>query len=171
MTEQILLLVEDSMEDAYLIRRKLNEHLNSPFQLVHYVTMGEAEQYLVREKQNIALVLLDLGLPDTAGGKDTFRHIESHAPDVPVVVLTGTKDHSLALSLVGEGAADFVNKNLLYDKPELLRDAVEFAICRQKVRSELNRKAQETLQEKDMVISWMTGGYSMQPDTDKKKHH
>lgn len=172
MSEQVLLLVEDSTEDAYLIRRKLKEMLNRPLELVHYPTMKEAEDFLDQEKERVVLVLLDLGLPDTEGGRDTFRHIEDHAPDLPVVILTGMQDHSLALSLLGEGAADFVNKSLIYDKPELLRDAVEFAICRQQVRTELNRKAKESLKEKDMVISWMSGSYSVQSDSDvpPKKH-
>lgn len=163
MTQQIILLVEDNPDDAFLIRRKLGQHLQENFELVHKTTMAYAVDFLREHHDRIALILLDLGLPDTTDGRSTFRAVQSRAADHhPIVILTGLNDHDLALELVREGAADFVNKSLIYDRPEMLRDAVDFAMCRHGLRKASDQKAIETLAQKDQVINWMSGGYSVQ---------
>lgn len=163
MTGQIILLVEDNPDDAFLIRRKLGEHLKENFELVHKTSLTAATQFITEHGDEVALVLLDLGLPDAVGGRHTFQSMKNLVADSqPIVILTGLTDHDLALALVQEGAADFVNKGLIYDKPELLRDAVDFAICRHRLVKEAHRKALDTLAQKEQVINWMTGGYSVQ---------
>ena len=157
-----IVMVEDSEEDALLIRRRLNEHLDEPFDLKHFTRMADAQQFLAEHRKDTHLILLDLGLPDTRGGVDTFQRMKEHSLAIPVVILTSVDDHNLAVGLVREGAENFVNKGLLHDKPELLRDAVDFAISRHKIMDDINKKAIEELAQKDMVISWMSGGYSMQ---------
>jgi two-component system sensor histidine kinase UhpB len=124
-------------------------------------TMGDAEKYIELHKQEIGLILLDLCLPDTKNSRDTFDHIKKYAPEIPVVVLTGMEDHDLAVALVKEGAEDYVNKSLIQDKPELLRDALEFAACRHQLVDDVNKRYKQALQEKDEVISWMSGDYSI----------
>jgi DNA-binding NtrC family response regulator len=161
MTTHEILLVEDTPEDAFLIRRTIDKNLPGRFQLSHKTTMSDAEAYIEGHKDDISLILLDLGLPDTKGGHDTFDHMKQYAPDIPVVVLTGMEDHELALALVREGAEDFVNKGLIQEKPELLRDALEFAACRHQLMGDTARKHQEHIEEKDQVISWMRGDYSV----------
>src|SRR4051812_45709042 len=99
-----ILLVEDSPEDAYLVQRTINKSLSGRFDVSHKSTMAEAEIYIRDHKDEISLILLDLGLPDTKNGHDTFQHMKQYAPDIPVVVLTGMEDHDLALLLVREGA-------------------------------------------------------------------
>jgi DNA-binding NtrC family response regulator len=156
-----ILLVEDSPEDAYLVRRTIDKNLPGRFEVSHRSTMAEAETYIRDHKQDISLILLDLGLPDTQNGRDTFAHIKQFIPDIPVVVLTGMEDHELAVALVREGAEDFVNKGLIHQKPELLRDAVEFASCRHQLMGETAKKHKENIKEKDEIISWMSGDYSI----------
>ncbi len=153
MTERTIVMVEDSEDDAYLIRRRLTEHIDEPFHLVHFTKMAHARQFVKEHKDEIMLILLDLGLPDTKGGRDTFANMSPYSGDIPVVILTSVEDHDLAVGLVNDGAQHFVNKALLYDRPDLIRDAVDFAITR-------HRKMRESISEKDAVISWMSGGYS-----------
>ncbi len=161
MSTQEILLVEDSAEDAFLVQRTIDKSLPGRFSLSHKTTMADADTYIKGHKDDISLILLDLGLPDTKDGRDTFSHIKKYAPDIPVVVLTGLEDHDLALALVREGAEDFVNKGLIHDRPELLRDVLEFASCRHQVMGDTARKHQEHMKEKDEVISWMSGDYSV----------
>ena len=61
--------------------------------------------------------LLDLSLPDSLG-IETFCTMFAHAPQVPIIVLTGTDDEVMALHAVKTGAQDYlvkgeVNSNLL----------------------------------------------------------
>lgn len=161
MTAHEILLVEDSPEDAFLVGRAIDKNLPGRFQLSHMTTMADAEAYLKVHKDDINLILLDLGLPDTKDGRDTFAHMKEYAPEIPVVVLTGMDDHDLAVALVREGAEDFVNKGLIHDKPELLRDVLEFAACRHQLMEDTAKKHQAHMKEKDEVISWMSGDYSV----------
>jgi DNA-binding NtrC family response regulator len=161
MTVHEILLVEDSVDDAFLVSRTVEKHLPGRFQINHKRTMADAEKYIAEHKGEVSLILLDLGLPDTKNGRDTFEHIRKYAPEIPVVVLTGSEDHNLALSLVRDGAEDFVNKGLIHEKPEMLRDALEFAACRHQLVGDVHRRHQELLKEKDEVISWMSGDYSV----------
>jgi len=161
MTMQEILLVEDSTDDAFLVCKTLDKHLPGRFHVNHMRTMADCEAYIRGHKGDISLILLDLGLPDTKSGRDTFAHMKEYAPEIPVVVLTGMEDHDLALALVREGAEDFVNKGLILDKPEMLRDVMEFAACRHQLMGETHQKHQQHMKEKDEVISWMSGDYSV----------
>jgi DNA-binding NtrC family response regulator len=160
MTKHEILLIEDSEEDAILVRRTIDKHLPGQFDVTHMATLLDAENYIKTHKDDISLILLDLGLPDAFSSRDAFEHMKAHASKIPIVVLTGNEDHALALSLIREGAEDFVNKGLIHAKPESLRDTVEFAACRHQLVGDTHRKHQELMREKDEVISWMGGDYS-----------
>jgi DNA-binding response OmpR family regulator len=72
-------------------------------EVTHVECMKDAEKRLAECK--VDLILLDLGLPD-AQGLDAVRRAHAAAPLVPLVVLTGLDDESLALEALHEGAED-----------------------------------------------------------------
>ena len=82
----------------------------------------------------VDLILLDLGLPD-AQGLDAVRRAHAAAPRVPVVVLTGLDDESLALAALHEGAQDYLVKGHIETRG-LLR-ALRYAIERKILEEEL----------------------------------
>jgi len=82
----------------------------------------------------IHVVLLDLTLPDSAG-LGTFTSVRANAPDVPIIVLTGLSDESLAVSTVRDGAQDYLIKGQV--DGNLLGRTIRYAIERQHVRHEL----------------------------------
>ena len=161
MTTQEILLVEDSVDDAFLVMRVIEKHFPGLFQISHKVTMADAEAYIKGDTHPINLILLDLGLPDTKDGRDAFRRMKEYAPKIPIVILTGLEDHDIALSLVRDGAEDFVNKSLVHEKPELLRNVLDFATCRHQLTNNVTKEYEEKIKGKDDVISWMDGGYSI----------
>jgi DNA-binding NtrC family response regulator len=163
MATQEILLVEDSADDAFLVRRTIDNHLPGRFLVNHKMTMADAEAYMKNNKGRISLVLLDLGLPDTRDGRDTFNRMKNYAPEIPIVILTGTEDHELALSLIREGAEDFMNKGHMREKPEMLRDMLDFAACRHQLMGDMAKKHEESIKDKEEIISWMNGGYSIRP--------
>jgi diguanylate cyclase (GGDEF)-like protein len=86
----------------------------------------------------IALVLLDLSLPDSLG-LDTFAKVYAHSPTVPIIVLTGNDDQTVALSAVKSGAQDYLVKGRL-DRELLLR-AMHYSIERKRYQVQLEHQA------------------------------
>jgi DNA-binding response OmpR family regulator len=60
-----VLLVEDNLGDARLLREMLNEQYSFNTQLTHLECMSDAETHLAEHAVDI--ILLDLGLPDAQG--------------------------------------------------------------------------------------------------------
>lgn len=159
--KHVILMVEDSDDDAMIIARRLEEQMGGPVSLARQSTLRDACVFIEERKDDIRLVLLDLGLPDTPGMEETFRRVQEYCAEIPIVVLTGTDDHDLAVRIVGSGAQNFINKDHIIDHPQLLRDVVDFAISAHQRAVEMQKKASEQIAEKDMVINWMAGGYSV----------
>jgi diguanylate cyclase (GGDEF)-like protein len=126
-----VLVIDDSPGHAALVRQMLLESLGSAVLVVHRETLQRALSVL-GGRTPIDCVLLDLSLPD-ASGLEALEAIASAAPEVPVVVLTGTEDASLALRAVQAGAQDYLPKRGT-DAPLLAR-AMRYAAERK--RSEL----------------------------------
>ena len=109
MTKSItrLLLVEDNRGDARLLREMFNEQGGHETELTHVESMSEAEKHLGHHP--VDLILLDLGLPDVQG-LEAVRRATAAAPRIPLVVLTGMIDDSLAVQALKEGAQDYLVK-------------------------------------------------------------
>ena len=84
-------------------------------------------------------MLLDLSLPD-AFGLPTVRQVHATSPTIPVVVLSGVSDQSLALQAVQQGAQDYLVKG--QGHPELLARAVRYSIERKRSEERLTYLAQ-----------------------------
>jgi signal transduction histidine kinase len=119
-----ILLIEDNPGDARLLREMLNEQSSRYTELTHVECMSAAEKHLVTHAVDI--ILLDPGLPD-AQGLDAIRRAHAAAPRVPLVVLTGLDDESLAEQALQEGAQDYLIKGQIETRPLLraLRYATE----------------------------------------------
>ncbi len=76
----------------------------------------------------VDLVFLDLTLPDSTG-IDSLLRIRLAAPGVPVVILTGTDDDTLALQALKSGAQDYLIKGQL--DPSSLGRSISYALERQ----------------------------------------
>ncbi|MCB9989693.1 MAG: response regulator [Rhodospirillales bacterium] len=153
-----ILLIEDSESDAYTVKRVLSKHMKHPCRVVHAESMAEAEGIL--STGDIDLILLDLGLPDTDGGHDTFHRLSGVKEDIPVIILTSMNDHEMAVSIVGKGAEDFVRKSVISSAPDVLCDVIDFSVCRHKNMLEIKAQKEKEINEKNEVIQWVTGGYS-----------
>ena len=139
----LVLLVEDNPGDARLLREMFNEPGSHSVQFIHVDCMSEAEKYLA---ENVAdIILLDLGLPD-AQGLEAVRRAHAAAPHVPLVVLSGLDDESMAIQAMQEGAQDYLIKGQIETR-ELLR-ALRYAIERKNIEETLfteKERAQATL--------------------------
>src|SRR5260221_4329976 len=100
-----VLLIEDNPGDARLIREMLAEEPVTPFRLHFAERLAAGLELLSKggEAECPALVLLDLSLPDSFG-LETFAKVYAHSPQIPIIVLTGNDDQTVALSAVERGA-------------------------------------------------------------------
>ena len=124
MSVKTVLLVEDNPGDAHLLREMFNEQDWRSTELMRVECMSAAEAYLAEHVVDI--ILLDLGLPD-ARGLEAIRRAHAAAPGVPLVVLTGLEDESLAVQALQLGAQDYLMKGQIEARGLLraLRYAVE----------------------------------------------
>jgi len=120
-----VLLVEDNPGDARLLREMFNESGARDAELKHVTCMQNAEEYLAEHAVDI--ILLDLGLPDVQG-MEAVRRAHMAAPCIPLVVLTGMDDGSLAAQALQEGAQDYLIKGQIESRG-LLR-AIRYAMER-----------------------------------------
>jgi signal transduction histidine kinase len=137
------LLIEDNPGDARLIREMLREAGagHAAVDLRHADRLGVGLEQL--SGGNVDVVLLDLSLPDSQG-MATFEVVHGAAPGVPIVVLSGLDDESVAVRAVQEGAQDYLVKGRV-DGGTILR-SMRYAIERQRLeaaRRDLERQRDE----------------------------
>ena len=102
-----ILLVEDDLTDAELIRAVLSEETDLKIDIRHADKLSLAIDCL--NNDDFDVILSDLSLPDSQG-IDTFAHIRDRAPNIPIIVLTGLDDKVTALKAVRKGAQDYILK-------------------------------------------------------------
>jgi len=131
-----VLLIEDNPGDARLIKEMLFEVNTTMFDVECAERLSSGLSCLALEDINV--VLLDLGLPDSTG-LDTFIKVHDQAPEVPIIMLTGLDDEALSLEGVRMGAQDYLTKSKV--DGDLLVRAIYYAIER--------KAADEALQESE----------------------
>jgi Flp pilus assembly CpaE family ATPase len=102
-----ILLVEDNPADARLVQETLASQSIAKFKVVHVGRLGPALERLSEEHFDV--VLLDLSLPDSRG-LDTLARMRRQTASVPIVVLSGLADETVAMKAVREGAQDYLVK-------------------------------------------------------------
>ncbi len=134
-----VLLVDDDEGDRRLVQQilvKTSQQIKFTVESVD--RLSTAIEYLSNDKYDV--VLLDLGLPDSEG-LETFAALHTKIPQVPIIVLSGTTDETLAIKAVQKGAQDYLIKGQL-DGNTLAR-AICYAIERKKLGERIMHAAQE----------------------------
>ena len=156
----VILLVEDTEADAYTVQRVLAKMMSYKCMILRATTIGEAER-IIQDRDDIGLVLLDLGLPDSVGPKETYQRFETYKDRFPIVILTSLEDHTTALDILEIGAQDYVCKQVIVGQPASLVRTVEFAVGRHHSIAKTRRAMLDDLSKKDDLLHLMTGGYSV----------
>lgn len=157
--EITVLLVEDSESDAGAVLRIMSEKMPCSCRVLHAATINEAEGFL-SNCSDIDVVLLDLGLPDSSGPKESFDRLAVFKDAVPIVVLTSFEDPKMAISLLGGGVQDYVYKNAIIDHPETLCHTVEFAIGRHRSLGKTRKEIEKDIRAAEDLLNYMSGSYS-----------
>ena len=146
-----VLLVEDDPEDALLLRETLADVPSAQFEVTDVGTLAAALPRL--REPGFEVVLLDLSLPDSQGF-ETFETVKASGSEVPVVLLTGLDDETLALRAVQAGAQDYLVKGRA--DGELLCRSIRYAVERQ--RTSHYRALITERKRFDAAVSQMTDG-------------
>lgn len=125
-----LLLVQDNLEDAHLIRKMLTLAEVQKFELTHIRSLAQALKYLSRE--SVDVILLDLPPPEGCG-IDIVNQVHGAAPKVPLIVLTGSNDAMLPIESLRYGAQDYISKNQL-EHHSLVR-TIHYAVERHRMEA------------------------------------
>jgi len=121
-----VLLIEDNPGDARLIRDMLTEAATVDFDVDWKQTLSDGLKSLAENQYDT--VLLDLGLPDSPQRSMTFTRVQTTAPALPIIIMTGLDDETFAVTTVRRGAQDYLVKGKI-DSDTLVR-TIHYAIAR-----------------------------------------
>ncbi|MBA3970754.1 MAG: PAS domain-containing protein, partial [Bacteroidetes bacterium] len=143
MEEKInILLVEDNPGDARLLDVYLKETFSTSFALITTDLLAKGLELM--ESHSFDVIILDLSLPDSRG-LDTFKRVQSHSPQTPVIVLTGYEAESIGINAMKLGAQDFLVKGDVSGKD--LTRSINYSIERFKLLKKLSENTKK-LEEK-----------------------
>jgi DNA-binding NtrC family response regulator len=144
-TDNTVLIIEDNQGDTRLITEMLDKITSFKHKRITAETLKDGRDLIL--KNELILIILDLNLPDSKG-KATFDAIIQIAKDIPIVLVSAIHDLKLSLQLITEGAQDYILKQEI--NIVQLEKAIQFAIERKKLISEL----QETTQDLKQTMSY-----------------
>ena len=100
-----ILIVDDEEAAVHSVRRTLQAH---GFECI--VTCTDSREVMgLLEKQQFSLLLLDLVMPHV-DGEEILSEVVKLNPDLPVIVVTGQHEVSIAVRCMKLGAADYLTK-------------------------------------------------------------
>ncbi len=142
MNQKVLrvLLIEDNSDDVVILRHDLAKISSDPIELEAVGRLDLALERLHELEPDIDAILLDLGLPDSQG-LDTFQQVQRHAPQIPIVVISGLDDEQLAVQAVRQGAQDYLVKGRV--NADLLWRSLHYAVERRRLEEALRRACDE----------------------------
>jgi signal transduction histidine kinase/DNA-binding response OmpR family regulator len=107
---EYILIVDDYPDIVLLIQEFLRDQ-----GLPTLVAGSAAELRKAVKKHQIALILLDIGLPD-ANGIELLPELKADYPDTAVIMLTAVTDLQTALDCLRQGADDYLTKPVQFSE-------------------------------------------------------
>ncbi len=136
-----VLMVEDNPTDALISKKRLQRDEAFEYDITHVVSGEDALSSL--EKAVFDIALLDYNLPKKSG-LETLREIKSKNIEMPIVMITGQGDEQVAVTLIKEGAFDYLIKREGYE------DSIPLMI--RKTIAEFKSKAERERLQKEIAL-------------------
>ncbi|MGA6927636.1 MAG: response regulator [Desulfosarcina sp.] len=127
-----VLVVEDSLDDFFLLKSVLDASEEIEARIVHADRLESALSAGADEDFDVAII--DLSLPDSLG-LDTYLFFRDRFPLIPTIIMTGIKDHALAFEAIQEGAQDYLFKG--EPSSTAIIRIIRYAIERQRLTTQL----------------------------------
>src|SRR5438876_971167 len=130
-----VLILEDSPSDVELMLHELRRAGFAP----RWQHVATEPDFLAGLALPPDIILADYALPQFDALR-ALRCVQEHAPDIPVIVVTGALSDEAAVACLQQGAADY----LLKDRLGRLGEAVRHALAERDLRAQ-HRRAHEEL--------------------------
>ena len=134
--DEIIVIVDDSPEIILLLKTYLS---NQGFETVS--ANNGSELFNIVQNQTVALVILDISLPDGDGTTILVELVRDY-PDLGVIMVTSVTDVQVALQCLREGADDYLTKPV---DIEQFNHSVRQTLKKRRLAIE-NRRFQQVLQ-------------------------
>ncbi len=108
--DEVIVVVDDSIDIFLLFQDFLGRQ---GFTVLHAATAAEFFQLL--STRNVAMALLDIGLPDKRG-TELLPELANRYPEMAIIMITGSSDLETALSCLRLGADDYLTKPMGLDE-------------------------------------------------------
>lgn len=141
-----VLIVEDSLDDFYLLEETLTTAEEVEVVLLHVSRLAEAVTAAAAGGVDVAII--DLALPDSFG-LDTFDVFHRHHPLIPTIIMTGALDREMAMEAVRRGAQDYLFKG--ENTSTAIIRSILYAIERQRLMTELKEAMDRVKQLEGML--------------------
>ena len=151
-----VLLVEDNEFDADILQELLDDGEQSDISLVWVDKISKAREAL--QTASFDLILLDMNLPDS-DGLTTLYKTQEFSRDLPIIVLSGLADESVAIEAVQNGAQDYLVKGQFTS--DILVRSILYAIERKQMACKMEEQFEKTLEMQNnlaAVLSSMSEG-------------
>lgn len=143
-----ILVLEDDSTHAKLLGHQLRRSEIATRSTHRVETLHEALDAL--RERHFDLAFVDLHVSD-AHGPEIVRRLLRIAPDLAIIVLTGFADESTTIQALRHGAQEYLVKDNV--RPTTLQKAVQNAIERQLILSQVRSSKEEELAIKDRFLS------------------
>ena len=134
--DEIIVIVDDSPEIAILLEHLLTRQGYSVCKTGSADGLSE-----LLDSRKVALVLLDIGLPDR-DGMEILADIAPKFPDLGIIMVTGTTDLQTALYCLRIGADDYLTKPVM---PDVFNHTIQLTLKKRRLAID-NRLFQKELE-------------------------
>ena len=130
-----VLLVEDDPVTVRVLAHILRNVPNPSFSVIHEASLAEALTRIAASA-DFDVAILDLNLPDSYG-IGTLAQLQAAAPSLPIVIMTGDDDPTVAELALEVGAQDYLVKGEAAER--IITRSIRYAISRK--HADLDRQA------------------------------
>jgi CheY-like chemotaxis protein len=112
-----ILIVDDEKDVQWLFEKKFRKEQRSGELDMHFAYSGEEALIVLKQKEmaNLKLVLTDINMPGMSG-IELLKIIKKQYSHLPVIVITAYDDAKNRLGAYRNGANDYINKPIDFDK-------------------------------------------------------
>ncbi|MFP4492219.1 MAG: response regulator [Spirochaetaceae bacterium] len=135
-----ILLVEDSPDDAFFIKRELEKLKHRPTTV--HIDRAKQLKKILESRHSFDIVLTDYNL-GTWTGLDVLEEVFFFDPLLPVILVSGRVGEERAVEVIRKGARDYVSKDHLERLPDVIQREVRNAKSERR-ELEMAEKLQES---------------------------
>ena len=127
---QVFIVEDDDMHSLMM------DYLLSKDTVAHIKKFKSGEECIDNLDKKPDVVILDYGLPGI-NGMQTLLQIKKHAPEIPVIIVTGNKDKDLEHDFYTAGVYDYIQKdNNAFEQVSRLTNGILSIIATKEAKEE-----------------------------------